>query len=123
GLLAEVCCALGDAERAADLLEELRPAEGRVLVFFGPVCLGPTDRLLGMLASVAGRTDAAERWHDRALQLGRRMGSPPWIAHCLYDYAACFGGSDPDRARAMLAEVGQLCDHYGLAGLRQRVMS
>jgi hypothetical protein len=121
GLLAEVCCALNDAERAAELLKELRPAEGRILVFFSPVCLGPTDRLLAMLASVAGLADNADHWHGRALEVSRRMDSPPWIAHCLYDYAAHLLGTHPGRAAAMLVEAAQLCQRHGLAGIGRRV--
>ncbi|MGH2687586.1 MAG: ATP-binding protein, partial [Actinomycetota bacterium] len=68
GLLSEVCATLGDGARAPWFLEQLRPCEGRFLVFFGSAAgLGPIDRLLGMLASTAGRLEEAEAWHRRAL--------------------------------------------------------
>ncbi len=119
-LLAEVCCAVGDPEHATDLLEKLRPCEGRMLVFFSPVCLGPADRLLGMLASVAGRANDAERWLARALELSRR-GSPLWTAHCLYDYAVHLPPTDAGRAAALLEEAARLCQRHGLVGLGRRV--
>lgn len=122
GFLAEVCWVLGDAERASDLIEHLRPCEGRMLRIFGTAaCLGPVDRLLGMLASVAGRADEAERWLDRALELSRRLRSPVWIAHCLYACAAHLGAIDRARARWMLAEAADLCERHGLGGLGKRV--
>lgn len=54
--------------------------------------LDDADRLLGMLASTAGRPADAERWLARALDLSRRLDSPLWTAHCLYSYATI---SDP----------------------------
>jgi hypothetical protein len=87
-LLAEVCCALGDARRAVWLLDQLRPCEGRYLLCYGNMAsLGPADRLLGRLAAVAGDPAEAGRLLDRALTLSRRMKAPVWTAHCLYDYA------------------------------------
>lgn len=122
-LLAEVCVALGDTERAPWFLELLRPAEGKFLTFLGCAAgLGPTDRLLGMLASMADRPDDAERWHARGLELARHMESPLWIAHCLYDYAVHlqrFEGSWAGGPK--LAEVGTICGDHNLAGLAHRL--
>lgn len=121
-LLAEVCCALDDAERASWLLKHLRHWEGRLLVFWGNLaCLGPADRLLGLLAATAGRPAEAEHFLERSLELSRRIDSPVWVAHCLYDLARLLHTSDPARARSMLAEAAELCERYGLAGLGQRV--
>jgi hypothetical protein len=122
GLLAEVCTALGDVRRASWLLEELRGCRGRFIVFLaGAAGLGPTDRLLGMLASTAQRPDEAERWHRAGLEFARNLDSPLWIAHCLYDYAVHLMPLDRSAARRMLAEAGGICDQHGLAGLGQRV--
>jgi hypothetical protein len=122
GLLAGVCADLGDAARASQLLEQLRPCEGRLLVIFGsPATLGPADRLLGLLASTAGRSAEAQGWHRRGLDLADRLDSPLWIAHCLHDYAVHLLPSDAQRARSMLAKSAALCDSHGLAGLGRRV--
>jgi DNA-binding SARP family transcriptional activator len=122
GLLAEVCTALGDARRAAWLLEELRPSRGRFLVSLaGAAGLGPTDRLLGMLASTAQRPDEAEHWHRRGLDFARNLDSPLWIGHCLYDAAVHFTDSDRPSARRMLAEAAGICDQHDLPGLSGRV--
>lgn len=119
-LLAEVCNALGDAGRAPGLIELLLPCEGRLLAFhMSAVCLGPADRLLGMLASTSGRSDDAERWHHAGLELAERIDSPLWRAHCLYDYAVHLGGARA--AREMLTEAAGICERYHLVGLGQRV--
>jgi hypothetical protein len=120
--LAEVCVALGDARRAPALIDYLRPCEGRLLVLMGSaVCLGPTDRLLGMLASTAGRVTEAESWHQAGLDLARRLPSPLWTAHCLYGYARHLRSTDPVTAGALLSEAGELCARHGLAGLTQKI--
>ena len=121
-LLAEVCAAVGDSQRAPLLLEQLRPCEGRFLAFFGCAAgLGPTDRLLGMLASMADDPDGAERWHRRGLGLARRLDSPLWTAHCLYDYAVHLLPDGRSGARRMLAEAAAICDAHGLVELGHRV--
>ncbi len=122
GLLAEVCAALGDAQRASWLVEQLRPCQGKFLVFLASaVSLGPTDRLLGMLASAAGRSDDAERWHRAGLRFARNLDSPLWIGHCLYDYAVHLIASDGAGAEPMLAEAAAICDEHDLPRLGQRV--
>ena len=121
-LLAEVCAALGDAKRAPWLVEQLRPCEGRFLVFLASaVSLGPTDRLLGMLASTAGRPQDAERWHRAALELARNVDSPLWIGYCLYDYALHLIASSGSGVRRALAEAAAICDEHTLPRLGQRV--
>jgi DNA-binding SARP family transcriptional activator len=118
--LAEVCITLGDTSRAPQLIGYLSPCSGRLLVFHGSAaCLGPTDRLLGMLASTAGWPDEADRWHRHGLGLARRTGSPLWIAHCLHDYAVSLGATA--RATGMLAEAAALTQRHGLVALSERV--
>ncbi|MEA2592099.1 MAG: hypothetical protein QOD62_1930, partial [Actinomycetota bacterium] len=122
GLLAEVCATLGDAKRAAWLVEQLRPCQGRFLVFLASaVSLGPTDRLLGMLASTADRPEDAEHWHRAALELARNLDSPLWIGYCLSDYAVHLIASGRPGASRMLAEAAAICNKHDLPRLGQRV--
>jgi hypothetical protein len=122
GLLAEVCVALGDNERAHWILQQLRPCEGRFLTFFGcPAGLGPTDRILGMLASTLDLPEDADQWHRTGLDLARGLDSPLWIAHCLYDYAVHLLPRHTSEARRMLHEVGAICGKHGLVSLGGRV--
>lgn len=118
GLLAEVCAAVGDDERAALLLEQLSPCEGRLLVFVGTsACLGPADRVLAVLASTAGRADDAERWYRRAIELSGRLRSPLWTARCLYDYARHLLAIDPPATQRIVAEAAAISKEHHLTGI------
>lgn len=122
GLVAEVCAALGDGERARWLIDLLRPCRGRFLTFLGCAAgLGPTDRLLGMLASAAGRPEDAERWHRSGLELARRMASPLWIAHCLHDYGEYQIQYGMPTGFDLLREASLVCEAKGLLVLGSRV--
>jgi class 3 adenylate cyclase len=122
GLVAEVCAAVSDANRAPWVLDLLRPCEGRFLIPLTCAAgLGPTDRLLGMLASTAGRPGDAERWHRSGLDLARRMESPLWVAHCLHEYGAHLLTTDQPRGAGLLNEAARLCHQHALDGLGARV--
>jgi tetratricopeptide (TPR) repeat protein len=123
GLAAEGCAAVGNAERAEQLLVRLSPCRGKMLQGLGQACLGPADRLLAMLAATAGREHEADVLFDAAIGLCRRMPSPLWLAHCLHDAAVHWAGRDPERAEMMLAEAGELCERHGLAGLARKLMA
>jgi hypothetical protein len=122
--LAEVAAEVGAGEHAARLYELLRLTEGKALFFFGnDTCLGPADRLLGLLASTAGRPEEADRRFEQALEFGRRLGSPLWLAHCLYDSARHRRRTGRAGAEPLLAEAGELCERHGLVGLGARVVA
>jgi hypothetical protein len=123
GFAAEGCVAVGDAERAEQLLVRLSPCRGKMLQGFAQACLGPADRLLAMLAATAGREHEADALFDAAIDLSRRMPSPLWLAHCLHDGAVQWTGRDADRAELMLAEAGELCQRHGLAGLARKLLA
>lgn len=121
-LTAEVCAALGDVERATVLVNRLRPCRGKFLAFLGcSAGLGPADRLLGMLASTAGRAEDAERWHRSSLELARHMNSPLWVAHCLHDYGEHQVRFGMTEGLELLQQSSQLCAEFGLLGLGSRV--
>jgi hypothetical protein len=120
--LAEVSVAVDSGDHAARLIDLLRPTEGKLLHFWGNhICLGPADRLLAMLASTAGRIDEAEGWFQRATAFSRRLPSPLWVAHCLYDHAEHRRRTGGAGTEEMLAEAAELCERHGLAGLGQKV--
>lgn len=122
GLLAEVCVALGDAERAGWLGGELAGAEGRLLVLTGmAACLGPVDRLLGCLDSLSGDRTSAGRWYERALTLARNLGSPLWTAYCLHDLAEHRRADEPAASVALLEEAADLCERHGLVRAADKV--
>jgi len=122
GLLAEVAATVDDGPRAAWLFGQLLPARGQLLIIWGTGnCLGPADRLLGMLASTAGRDEEAEEWFDRATAFSRRLPSPLWVAHCLHDHAVHRNRTRQAAAEPLLAEAAELCESHGLAGLGRKV--
>ncbi len=121
-MLAETAAGLGDTGSAGWLLNELLDCRGRLMIFLlSAVCLGPTDRLLGLMASAAGDHEAAREWFESALGLARRIESPVWVAHTLYDYLAHERPADETAALRMRVEVAALCESHGLVALGDRV--
>ena len=119
-LLAMTCWHLRDASRAEILYPLLAPYAGRIAVA-SPlvVLLGPIDECLGALASVLGRTDAAEAHFTAALALAERMRALPWQAQIRAEWAGALaargGAGDRERARALLGEAEALAGTMGLA--------
>jgi hypothetical protein len=82
-------------------------AQAPVEAVFGSVARG-----LGVLAATAGRYDDAEAHFEAAVEIERRMGARPWLAHAQHDYAAMLAGrGDGERARGFAREA--------LAGYRE----
>jgi tetratricopeptide (TPR) repeat protein len=86
-LLAEVCGALGDADRARQLYALLGPRTGQNVYGAPEASLGAVDRYLGILATTLGRWEEAARHYVVALDENERMGARPWLAHTRCDYA------------------------------------
>jgi tetratricopeptide (TPR) repeat protein len=86
-LLAEVCGALGDADRARQLYALLGPRTGQNVYGAPEASLGAVDRYLGILATTLGRWEEAARHYVVALEENERMGARPWLAHTRCDYA------------------------------------
>ena len=108
--LADACVATGATEHASPLYEEMLAFQGYNLMMGMTVAFGPADRLLGALAGLLGRDDAALAHFDAALRLADRSGSPVWRAHVLHDWAHWRdargdAGGARSRAEAALAEA------------------
>lgn len=85
---AEVCAALGDAERAERLIELLAPYRDIVLVIPpSTVCGGAARHYLGMLSATARDWPAAEDHFRRALELNERIKAWPRLAWTRLEYA------------------------------------
>jgi hypothetical protein len=120
--LAEVCDALGDAERAEALYDMLLPyAELVLVVGNATACLGSTARYLGQLAAVMGRFDEAGQHFEFAGDLNRRTAAAPWLAHSNHEFARMLirRGDAGDRGRILdlLAEAEQNARELGMAYL------
>jgi class 3 adenylate cyclase/tetratricopeptide (TPR) repeat protein len=101
-MAAEICAALGDAERAAELYELLLPHKDRYLVVTTTIaCNGSVARYLGLLAATMGRFEDAGRHFQAALAASQRIGAAAIAARTAADYAATLlRGGAPDRAQA-----------------------
>ena len=63
-------------------------------------------RGLGVLAITLERHDDAERHFETAIDIERRMGARPWLAHAQHDLAAMLiARGKPERARPHLEEA------------------
>ena len=123
--LADACALIEDDALAAPIYEQLLVFEGQNMVIGSAVmCYGAADRMLGALATVMQRWDDAERHLENALVLNRRLGSPTWIAHTLYERArlALRQGppQDPDAARERVSEALDAARRIRLPGLLAR---
>ncbi len=79
----EACVLLGDATLAARLYELLSALPNRMFWFGGGGgMIGPVARVLGDLARLLGRREAALRHYDDASALGEKMGAVPILESC-----------------------------------------
>ena len=117
-LLPDPCGFLGDEDAAAKLHSLLLPyehlyAQAPVEAVFGSLARG-----LGVLATTQGRFDDAERHFERAIEMERRMGARPWLAHAQHDQAAMRlargGPGDRQRARSLLADAVRAYGDLGM---------
>jgi tetratricopeptide (TPR) repeat protein len=109
-MLAEVCHALGDADRARAIYDRLLPYDGRLVVIgYGHACYGAVAMSLGLAAATMSRLDDAERHFIDAIDLDVRMGARPSAARSQRELAAVLiergQGEDVDRARVLLADA------------------
>ena len=86
-LFAETCVLLEDAGHAARLHELLLPSASLNAIAVPQLALGSTSRPLGMLATLLGRFEDAERHFEESLRMDERMGARPWLAHAQEEYA------------------------------------
>jgi tetratricopeptide (TPR) repeat protein len=102
-LVAETAYLLGDVQAAASAAELLAPyAHLPVMPSLAVVCLGSTERALGLCAATTGRIDAAVHHLDAAIRGDRRLGNRPMAVLTEHTLAAVLlaSGAHGDKARA-----------------------
>ncbi|HXG76254.1 MAG TPA: hypothetical protein VNJ53_06765, partial [Gaiellaceae bacterium] len=112
--------ALGDARRAAEAYEVLRPYAGRMFTIArAAVCWGPADAFLGRLAATAGLHEAAEHHFEDALAACERLGARALGARTRWWYAASLNARGApgaaERAAQLEAAARTEADALGLA--------
>jgi class 3 adenylate cyclase len=128
GMAAEIASRLGDTATADVLYEQLLPYERRVIAAGGAVfCIGLGARYLGLLATMMGRLDDADRHLTAAMAMCEEMGALPWLAETLYDHAAMLlargGPGDTATAVAELDRSLALAHELGMAPLAERAVT
>jgi tetratricopeptide (TPR) repeat protein len=106
--LARACAILDDAPHAAVLYELLAPYADRVAVAqHGVLSDGALARHVGLLATVLGRWDEAERHFADGLAINERLGARICVTTTRHDHARMLlrraGPGDDARARSLLA--------------------
>jgi tetratricopeptide (TPR) repeat protein len=123
--LAETCAQLSDTARAAQLLPEIEPYSGQMLIVtLGTSIEGAADRSLGQLYGLIGRIDDAERHFEKAWRLEDAMRFPALAARSRYWHARLLAQSrDPnkrEKAIALLQNTQEVSSQLGMKLLHQQ---
>src|SRR5262249_47106701 len=124
--LGEVVSFVGDVRRAAMLYDLLLPYGDRCAVGGALYCRGAVARPLGLLATVLGRHDAAERHFEKALEMNPRIRARIWVAHTQHDYARMLVARDQpgdrEKAAALAAQALATAREVGMKPLEADVL-
>lgn len=123
--LSDAATLVADETAAERLYEALAPHTGsNVVVGHLVSCFGAADRYLGMLATVLGEWDIAERHFEAASELNARLGAPTWLAHTNCEHARMLRrrGRPRDRreAEARLRHALTVAESLGLPRVAAR---
>ena len=125
--LAEACVLIDDKDRGKLLYEQLRPHGDRNAVSYTQQPFGPVTLRLGMLASMAGQWENAERHFVAARERCEALGARGILPRVLYEHARMLrargGAGDEQAAAAQLDEVAMLSEELGLPGLLELIQS
>jgi tetratricopeptide (TPR) repeat protein len=121
--LAMVAEALDDEASALVLYQSLLPYSGRNSCN-GPTCLGPVDRALGVLASLRGEFEDAERYFAASTELCQRLRTPTCLARTNLDWARMLerrdGQGDSERAHRLAGQALAAAEELGMARVARR---
>jgi DNA-binding SARP family transcriptional activator len=126
-LLPDVCRAVRDNEAAARLYEIVVPwshlyAEAPVEASFGSMARGA-----GVLATMLGDFDNAQRHLELAIETERRMRADPWLAHVQHDLALMLverdGAGDRERAEDLVREAVATYRALGMQPWAERALA
>lgn len=124
--LAEVCTALGDADRAELLYQLLKPYSNMTITAgVNAMCFGSAQRYLGLLADTLGSAELAEEHFERALVFNERLRAPLWVAHTQSDYGRMLRrrGTPADlrRSVSLLEAAWSTASRLGLSALTEEL--
>jgi DNA-binding NarL/FixJ family response regulator len=124
-VLAIVCGALGDVQRAERLYTLLLPYDGHVIVTgYGTACAGAVAHYLGVLAATLGRTDAGSRHLAAAIAAHTRLDALPLLAHSRLAAAQQHAhAGEADAARALAVQALETAAALDMARLEAQAQS
>jgi tetratricopeptide (TPR) repeat protein len=124
--LGEVVSFVGDVRRAVMLYDLLLPYGERCAVTGASYCRGAVARPLGVLATLLGRYDDAERHFEKALEMNARIRARIWVAHTQHDYARMLVARDQpgdrEKAAALAAQALATAREVGMKLLEADVL-
>lgn len=113
---AKLAAALEDRERCQQLYALLEPHAGEIVVAGGAVAVyGAVDRVLGLMAGVLGRTDAAVGHLRDAVAINEALGARAINAYAMTDLAAQLRRAGEEaEAQSVARQAQALADQAGL---------
>lgn len=117
--LCEVCAALGDAPRAAQLAQLLAGHVDLVVPYASSACLGVGAHYLALLAETTGQLAEACALAERAVARHATMDAPAWLARSRLLLARLLqrSGADPARVRELAAAAEASAAGLGMASV------
>jgi class 3 adenylate cyclase/tetratricopeptide (TPR) repeat protein len=120
--LTEVARITDDRESAGALYERLAPfAHTLCVVSLNLSEMGPVSRAVGVLATLVGDVEGAERYFEDAMAVSRHIGAPAHTARTSVDYARMLlerrKSGDIDRARTLLKDGLAVASDLGMAAV------
>ncbi|HEY0991010.1 MAG TPA: hypothetical protein VGD80_28345 [Kofleriaceae bacterium] len=117
--LADLCLALREPDRARALYRRALPFQDMVAApYLATTCDGAVARGLGVLAHAMNDRTTAVHHFRRALDIERRLASPPLIAATLVRYASLLldrgEAADRDHARRTIDEATAISRELGI---------
>ena len=124
-VLSELAAAYDDEDLARPLFDLFVGWTGQNLAIEEYVCLGASDRHLGLLETVLSRHDDAVHRLERALEFDESFGSTLWAAYDRLALARTLARrgrpGDDDRAGGLLDEAAAVAERSGSRRLRRLV--
>jgi tetratricopeptide (TPR) repeat protein len=119
--LAETCAQLGTAEPAAQLLPEVEPYSGLLLVVNrGTSIEAAADRSLGQLYALLDRPKEADAHFNTAYRLETSMGFTALAARTRYWHGRLLAHTEPNVRRERLTEARDIATKLGMTMLQRQ---
>jgi hypothetical protein len=125
-VISQLCCDLGDTDRAVLLHPLLAPYEEQI-VAHTLFWLGSVAHHLGALETTLERFDEADARFADAAAAHERLAAPIWLARTRLEWACMLlsrrRSGDTERARGLLGQTLAAARELGLGGVERRAVA